>query len=220
LRDEEAFSSSKPLVDYVLCEDCERRMRDRGEDWVLKNCLQADYTFKLRDAIAEARPVCEASGQEFYATAPMLDIDSDKLHYFALSVLWRSSVHAWKCRGRRGDVRLELGPYEEPLRLFLLDNGGFPDNSALIVRLLTMKDDRLKMIWLPETTKGAGFHSHQFAVPGLAFSFLVGGRIPPDELSLCSFRSQERFIRIARESDQVIMRDVQHRAEKARRRMR
>lgn len=33
-----AFVSSAQARAYLLCEECERRFNDGGEDWVLKNC--------------------------------------------------------------------------------------------------------------------------------------------------------------------------------------
>ena len=83
-----------------------------------------------------------------------------------------------------------------------------------------MPDERLKMIWLPEMFNSDGFHYHQFAIPGVAFSLLVGSRIPSDDLSLCSFRSREHFIRVAHEGDQTIIEDVQNRVMRVRSRMR
>jgi hypothetical protein len=47
---------------------------------------------------------------------------------------------------KRHPRRLELGPYEEPLRLFLLELAGFPSDALMIVSITSAMDRMRNML--------------------------------------------------------------------------
>ena len=88
--------------------------------------------------------------------------------------MWRASV------SRVGKVK--LGPYEEPLRRFLLFEIPFPDQCILTLNAFDLDDAETAGISLhnqcPNTQKGEGYHLHEFVVCGMIFRLFVG-RLPP-----------------------------------------
>jgi hypothetical protein len=101
----------------------------------------------------------------------MPEIDTDKLIYFALSVFWRAGASKW--RWRQTSAGIDLGPYLEPMRSFLLGESGFLENAALMVRVMEVSPIR-RGIMLPETANLNGVHSHTFAMAGFGFLLAVG----------------------------------------------
>ncbi len=60
----------------------------------------------------------------------MPEVNIPALTYFAASIFWRGSIHPWKSDGTRP---VPLGPYEEPLRQYLLGEADFPEEMTLSV---------------------------------------------------------------------------------------
>jgi hypothetical protein len=169
-----SYTTSKQIVDYLLCEECERRFHERGEDWVLKNCYRDANTFSLRDVLRRNHPLSEDGELLVYPTAQIAEIDTKRLIYFAMSVFWRAGAHSWPWQGET--IELDFGPYLEPIRKFLLDEQSFPDHMALYVRVVTAQT-LLSTSRPPMSANHNGAHSHHFAMPGIAFILAVGQRL-------------------------------------------
>jgi hypothetical protein len=122
------YQTSEQAQAYLLCEECESRFRRNGEDWVLANCLRPGGKFPLRDSLDDAAPVWADADIRIYSCNNIPSISAHSLTYFALSIFWRAAVYPWTI-GRR-PVHIELGPYRELLRRFLVGAAPFP-NSAL-----------------------------------------------------------------------------------------
>jgi len=217
LSDRHAFTTARQVQDYLLCDECEQRFSDRGERWVLGHCYRAESDFKIREALLRSKPALHGEGVSMYAGATVPEVDVDQLTYFGLSVFWRAAVHTWQ--DAAGPVRIELGPYEERLRLFLLDKESFPARMTYAVRISGLKR-LLQTCWLPESENHDGFHTHQFSVPGVVFGLLAGARIPADHFRFCTARSPERFISIVPELDARIISAAAEKVQKAQNRMR
>ena len=56
----------------------------------------------------------------------------EKLVYFSGSIFWRACLNGWRF-AKRPTMPLQVGPYEEELRRFLLGDSAFPANILLIV---------------------------------------------------------------------------------------
>ena len=125
------YQTSDQAQAYLLCEECESRFRKGGEDWVLANCLRPGGKFPLRDILCNATPVWEDPEIRLYSCKNVPSIAPNSITYFALSVFWRAAVHHWTIGGR--PVSIELGPYREPLRTFLLGAAAFPRSTSLSV---------------------------------------------------------------------------------------
>jgi hypothetical protein len=74
-------------------------------------------------------------------------IETEKLGYFALSVIWRAAVHQWATPFGGKTTVLNLGAAEESIRKFLLGEAQFPTNVAILATVCT--DPYSKVFYMP-----------------------------------------------------------------------
>lgn len=185
-------TTSKQMTDYVLCAECEQRFNKNGEDWMLK-MVGEGRRFPLNDRLALAIPVHEGQSAIQYS-ADKTGIDTEKLGYFALSMLWRGAVHEWK--GPFGDVsqKLALGATEEAIRRYLLSEAPFPNDIAVIVNVCT---DRTSREFLLQPVAGerdqiaTGF---EMITLGVHFLMFIGPAIPPIFRQMCCVTSKKKLL--------------------------
>jgi hypothetical protein len=187
-----AYTSSKQISDYLLCKSCEDRFRERGETWVLENCYRPEGTFFIREALETHKPVINNGEIIIYEGSKIREIDCQQLIYLGMSVFWRAAAHSWRWQGDR--LQIDLGPYLEPIRQFLLDNAPFPKKTALTVRVSAAKEDFPNLAVLPQSTKKKGYHIHSFIIPGLAFFMAVGGGVPESMIQLSTAPAAENYL--------------------------
>jgi hypothetical protein len=186
-----AVQSPRPIKDYVLCNVCEGLFSKKGEMWVIGN-MARDDKFLLLDALEKSKPIAADNEIAVYAGAQIPEIDVDKLVYFALSVFWRSAVHKW--RGFSGPIpSIELGPYQEPIRTFLLGNGPFPVHMVLLVSVWPTRN-AYQGTYTPRRGRETRFHTFTFYIPGIEFSLCVGRGIPSEARKMCAYPSPHRLI--------------------------
>ena len=190
-KDKTAVLSSAQARAHLLCSDCEGRLNAGGEDWILKNCWRSPTRFPLHATLTNATPLFNDKGARVYPGRQVPGVDIDKLTYFALSIFWRASV----CDPNFGRIkkhrRLSLGPYKDRLRHYLLGTTGMPNGVVLLVTISTDLDElRNKVVMMPQFFRKEEFHHHyQFAMLGLRFDLLCGGRIPEPVQRVCTTRS-------------------------------
>jgi hypothetical protein len=170
-----SFRTSKQWSQYLLCEDCEKRFRENGEDWVLRQCCRSitGRPFRLREILAKHEAPVQVGENFAFSCGRMPEIDVDKLIYFGVSVFWRAAVRAWRLHGVVVGP-LGFGPYTEQLRCFLLQHGPFPENAALSLWVSTVPRP---LLGFPTPLSTATNH-HLFYIPGLGFELTLGTRIP------------------------------------------
>src|ERR1700680_1368783 len=95
----------------------------------------------------------------------------------------------WK-HGRRA-VNIEMGPFLEPIRLFLV-GGTFPERVLLHVEVSSLSGELTMRLNMPESTNQNGFWVHHFMSPGLTFMLATGSRIPSGQFALAP--NPQRFI--------------------------
>ena len=122
--------------------------------------------------------------------------DVAKLTVFGASLFWRFSVS----RDYAAHLgRYDLGPYEPPLRKFLLGEMGFPEGTRLIFSLMdysTMTIARVdRSFGFAPCPKNSGFRSHRFTILGVDMLLFVGGRIPSSSLEVCLARTGRVIVR-------------------------
>jgi hypothetical protein len=180
LTDRSAVQTSRQMTASLLCGDCEQLFSRNGERWVLGNCLKRNGTFPLRTLVASQTPVASSPETQVYYAAAIPDVNIPALSYFALSIFWRGSVHAWRQR----TVHYDLGPFQEKFRQYLVGATSFPTDCALLVALRSGKDiDRLT--YPPIGSRRDGHHVYKFPMPGLGFSIAVGRNIPQNIRDYC-----------------------------------
>jgi hypothetical protein len=213
-----AFVGSKESVDttrqvkkYLLCDECEDRFNARGENWVQANSLTVDGEFQIRDALrtANAHGWAEVNGRNgvehisIYSGIGTRGIEIDRLTYFAASVFWRAAVTDWNICGRTLH-RLQLGPYQTPLRDFLMDEGPFPEDAALII-FVASEDQPLRAACFPIGFKPDGrYYKYNFHIPGIGFVMSLGKRIPQELRRMCAVHSPSRSLVLSDMGDRAL----------------
>ncbi len=183
-------ATSRQVKDYVLCAECEDRFSKYGETWVLGNMARTDG-FKLQERLVSRTPIGSNENIAFYSTREIPEINMSALIYFAMSVFWRASAHVW--RNASGTMQgIDLGPFEEEIRHFLL-GGAFPEHAAILVTVWPTRDV-LPAAYTPRRGRAPDCHVFNFLIPGLEFKLFTGHRIPEIYRSMCSELSDEKFI--------------------------
>jgi hypothetical protein len=151
----------------LLCGDCEDRFDRNGESEVLKHVAPKAV---LRMKLAVPRDT-DPTAPRFYA--PDFDIDTEKFAYFALSIIWRRTIHEW----HPSIWRLELGDFAEQMRRYLLGETNFPSNMSVV--LMVCSDEYSRRIWtVPTEIMELGSLDYAFDVRGIRFRVIMGHLLP------------------------------------------
>lgn len=151
-----------------------------------------------KDILSSAAPRWEINGYRVYEAAALPAIRVDTLVYFALSVFWRAAVHTWKTPG--GDVKIELGPYEEAIRLYLLDKSKFPVNVIVTIRVSNFH----QLLWPPTEKRRPGFRMFTFGIPGLVFDMAAGAKIPTEFYTISTQPNPLKFVWMVQAQDDLV----------------
>jgi len=206
-----ALQTSRQVRDHLLCSSCEDLFNRSGERWVLGQYYNGK-TFILHDTLSSMTPVLHDGDVRCYAAAGNPHIDFASLAYFAISVFWRSAVHRWPVPGGRL-VPIDLGSYEDELRLFLLGTAGFPSEAVIIVCVTATPEPPLAA-YAPLRGREREYHYYRFTIPGMAFTLCIGRRIPAVVRKLCILRSPGNLIFMAQTDDTRILGDIYRLANK------
>jgi hypothetical protein len=184
-------TTSKQVVDYLLCSSCEDLFNKRGESWMLKQVWNGKQ-FPLLDRLNVAHPYCTFSEVVAFSGSAV-GIDTDSLGYFALSILWRAAVHVWNTPFGGKTTLLDLGPVEKPIREFLLGEQPFPDDVAIMVHICTDSSSR-GSFHVPSRVQANPIPSFGFQTLGVMFRIYVGNIIPGNIRALCCVTSDNKLI--------------------------
>jgi len=128
-------------------------------------------------------------------------LDVGKLVYFAVSVFWRAAVHAWRIGKRKDTKRLDLGPFAEALRPYLLGEASLPDETAVMVAISDSLESRYNAIAeFPALGNRTEYRTYRLAIPGCLFVMFVGKAVPIDIRRMAT--SGSGFLLISSESDE------------------
>jgi len=184
-------TTSKQVKDYLLCTKCEDLFNKNGEKEILK-WVWNGKRFPLGDRLSVAITVDTNSvNAPFSGTS--LGIDTEKLAYFALSVLWRGAVHEWNMPNGGKTTLLNLGAIEELIRKYLLGTAGFPSEVVVVTTACT---DPLSIQSFSLPSQVIGYPGSCFAIRalGIHFRILIGSNIPPESREICCAMSKARPI--------------------------
>jgi hypothetical protein len=185
-----SLATSKQITGHVLCGECEQRFSNNGEAWVLGNMSRPEG-FPIQDALVASKPIQSNEKFAYYSSVAIPAINMPALIYFAMSIFWRASAHMW--RNVSGFMEgIDLGPFEEPIRGFLL-GGPFPKDTVILVSVWPTKDV-LPAAYTPRRGRAPGCHCFNFLIPGLEFKLLTGKGIPEVLRTACSNASADRLI--------------------------
>ncbi len=185
-----SLSTSKQIKERVLCDKCEQLFSKQGETWVMANMARPE-SFLIQKALVATVPIAANESIAYYSSAAIAGINMDALVYFALSIFWRAAAHKWK--GVSGFMEgIDLGPFEEAIRRFLL-GGKFPADTVILVSVWPTKDV-FPGAYPPCRGKAPRCHYFNFLIPGLEFKLFTGKQIPKELRAMCSYASAEKFI--------------------------
>ena len=185
-----SLTTSRQITGRVLCAECEERFSRLGETWVLANMARPEG-FTIQEALVAAKPIAANENFAYYSSAAVAAINMDALVYFAMSMFWRASAQTW--RNVSGFMEgIDLGPFEEAIRRFLLGDK-FPADTVILVSVWPTRDV-LPAAYTPRRGRAPGYHCFNFLIPGLEFKLLTGRQIPEDLRAMCSHASPDRLI--------------------------
>jgi hypothetical protein len=182
-----ALTSSKQIHDYVLCGDCEQRLNRNGEDYAISQ-MRGARGFPLLERLRVAQWIAQLGSVRVYSGSA-IGVDTDKLAYFALSVVWRAGAYRW--RNLYSDMRtysIQLGAFLEPMRQFLLGAGPFPANFSVNVQVAS-DDHSQKSAYTPALAAGTPCPIYGFLTCGIHFAVAMGNPLPPGYLETCCYNS-------------------------------
>jgi hypothetical protein len=199
-----SLQTSKQATKRLLCDDCERRFDQRGENWMLRNIYRGHGRFRLREMIEATTPLSTSDELKIYSGKVVPDGGIDSLAYFGLSVFWRAAVCDWQAADRKYNA-IHLGPFQEDLRKYLSGVAPFPDTAILMVVLSTLGKPPI-MFSFPTTTRSQGDSFHVFQLPGVTFSLQVSRHLPAEAVFLCVARSEQNLIFVSPHGDRRLQR--------------
>lgn len=216
LVDGAAIYSDSQIQAYLLCDDCEDRFNKNGEAWTIAHCWHNPADSPIHTALSAAAPAVVETRYCFYQGNEIAGLDMGRLTYFAASVFWRACVHRWPIGKTR--TRLEFGPYERPLRAYLLGEALFPADMVLVINVSSATDAQHNRVmmgpWLSDRSRL--FSTYAFRVPGITFRLMIGRRIPADIRKGCS--ALFGYVLVSPDADERNLRDALGLAGKAPRR--
>lgn len=197
-----AFRTSRQMTAVLLCSDCEKLLNDMGERYTIR-VMSNQKGFLLLKTIQGMTPVVADCGSAAYKCAGSPKIDTGALAHFALGLLWKASVHRWSPAPGVLTGGVDLGPYQEAVRKYLMGQSGFPKNVVVKITLCT---DAESQHWMYEPTLGKSkgskeFNYYEMLAGGINFGIHIGKGIPGAIRGHCcvSSRDQWIFVRDCRE---------------------
>jgi hypothetical protein len=183
--------TSEQITDYVFCEECERRLNDNGERYTMSQVAKENGTFPLLETLMKATPIQLGEDEIAFTAKSTPDINRDALAYYALSIFWRASVHNWE-RDRQ-EPRINLGPYNETIRRFLMGETPFPDNISLLMVVCNDPESQ-NVFYTPSLGMKQLERTYSFQTRGLNFLMIVGKKTRADTRKICLVNGPERLI--------------------------
>jgi hypothetical protein len=182
--------TSKQIQDYLLCADCEDLFNKGGENEALKWVCKGNH-FPLVERLALAHP--HRTFSNFLAfSGPRIGIDTDVFAYFAASVIWRAAVHVWNTPSGKTAL-LNLAKAEEPIRLYLHNEAGFPTELAIVMSVCTDLYSQ-RVFFTPTASLNFKGTCFVMLLLGLHFMVYVGSDLHPLLREMCCVRSPARLI--------------------------
>ena len=158
------------IHDHVFCQACEARLNTGGEHYLMS--LVADgKKFRLRDMLRVCKPI--PSGPYLRFSGRQAGVDTAKLAYFAISLLWRGAVHPWHTLEDQ-TTQVKVGSRLEEMRRYLLSETPLPPD--IVVFTLVCLDSLSQMNNTAPYLVGGYEHENRFEMllSGIVFHVAIG----------------------------------------------
>lgn len=164
-----AFMTSKQVKQILLCGECENLFSIR-EDYVARLTTITGISHLLKSVTIVDKSMRGA------VEIDRDKIDTEKLSYFAISIIWRSCFITGGCR---------LGKYQDQFRKYLAGEGDFPSFAALTLTIIaptveTGIDDLNNIYTQPSSGREGLLWFHGFSLFGIVFRCFVGQTLEHD----------------------------------------
>jgi hypothetical protein len=185
-----ALLTSRQTTARLLCAECEDRFSRSGENYVSR-LMWNKGAFPFFDRLRVVPSIGFSPGQGVYS-GPAAGIDTARLAYYAVSVVWRGAVNDWVLPTGHHAGRLDLRGCEEVLRAYLLGESGFPKDAAVLVTVATDRKSQCVAYEPSEALPHCG--AYGFLVLGIHFYVFLAPVIPAPLRELCCVSSVRRPI--------------------------
>jgi hypothetical protein len=148
--------------------------------------------FPLLQRLHGAQAIASAGTVRSYRGAA-IGVDTEKLAYFGLSVVWRAGAHEWNnSYSDKPTYSIDLGPFLEPMRRYLLGTASFPSNITVNVQVAS--DTRSQCsAYSPSWATGARCPVVGFLACGIHFAVAMGNPLPPEYLQTRCYNSPDKM---------------------------
>jgi hypothetical protein len=178
--------TSRQVADYVLCGECEQLFSKNGEKWYLAQ-VSNPQGFPLLDKLNLAIPI--HPGHPHIYSAEAVGVDTAKLGTFVLSVLWRASVHTWRLHGQ--ELHVSLAEFEEPIRVYLHGDGGFPEDVFITAGACNDHGSQ-GISFVPSRLPGETITAYGLLTNGIYSRTWVGANVPKQIRENCCVTSARK----------------------------
>ena len=183
-------ATPRQLWAHLLCEDCEALLNERGEKPV-QALFNGASTFTLLNRMNVALAAHSEKSYESYSGSAM-GIETEPLAYYALSILWKGSVHKWTTLDGQ-ESSIDIGKYQEPIRKYLHGEAGFPDGVYVNVSACTDVGSQ-GMTYAPSLLANTPFPMYSLLVRGIWFHIITTDTPPSGLDDLCCVRSARNLL--------------------------
>jgi hypothetical protein len=170
---------TREMKAHLLCRDCEMRFDQNGESEVLRWIVpKLTKRFPpLFERLRLGRPREHWPDLARFAGYD-LGLDMDRFAYFAVSIVWRASIHDWTLHNGSMMERIPLGQFANDVRHYLLGETSLPSAMSVIVMVSSDEESR-KMWFVPDEWIEAKCRNVRFIVRGVMFRVIMGHEMPP-----------------------------------------
>ncbi len=196
------MQTSRQVRDYVLCTKCEDRFSKGGEKYITK-LLWRRKGFPLLDKLRLALPI-EKESSHIAFSGTQVGVDTEKLAYYALSIVWRCAVHEWKTLGNQ-KTSIDLLEGLEEIRRYLLGETGVPPSVGVVVTVCTdiySQTHVLAPTMLRDPTKDILIYP--MLIRGLHLQVVIAKQGIGPFSEICCFHSQAKKLFVADQSKVTI----------------
>lgn len=176
------LETSRQAQHPLLCKECEEILNKGGESWLMPLLAQHEGPFPFYDLVTKKPPAERSDVAVGYAAVDNPDIDVDKLVHFGMGVFWKAAIHSW--RESETEPLIQLGPYLEPVRMFLKGETTFPERMIFNIGVVPPPVKNISFTY-PYRGQNVEWHNYVFYVSGIEFTLGVGNKVNAEVRQSC-----------------------------------
>jgi hypothetical protein len=167
LRADKTNQSGQQFSMHLLCQACEIRFQQGGEEWTLGNRYRSDGSFLLRDHLLNASPVeMKPDGSRVFEARTVAGLALDRLVYFAVSIFWRAGIADWRVKfADAPKIDLDASLMTE-LQQYLLGKAPLPSRVSIFVAV-DEAPAPWRAMWSPKKQNDRPLLRYSFYIPGM-----------------------------------------------------